>query len=548
VPDLVLGPIVRHVGERDATVWVETDGPCEVEILGHREPTFSVEGHHYALVALDDLKPGEAHAYEVALDGVRRWPDPDSEFPPSRIRTVDPDAGIDIAFGSCRVSVPHEEPYTLPKDDHELGAEVCALRVRGLEMLRQPEETWPDLLVQLGDQVYADEGAPATQEFMRSRRDTSQPPGTEVADFEEYTHLYRESWSDPVLRWLLSNVPSAMIIDDHDVHDDWNISRSWVEDMRREGWWEERIVGALMSYWIYQHLGNLSPERLAEDETYRRVRESREEAGPVLRDYAHRADGDREEIWWSYRRDLGRTRLIVMDSRGGRVLREGKRSIFSEDEREWIWDQAQGDFDHVLLATSDPFLLAHGMHYLEAWSEAVCDGAWGRGAAKLGEKIRRGLDLDHWGAFHVSFEALAKLLRELGSGKRGAPPASIVVLSGDVHHAYLAEVGFRQGDGVRSRVYQAVCSPYRNPLDDRERASVRAASSRAAWSLTRALARAAGAYMPAIGWRFVDGPYFDNQVATLSLNGRRADLKLEKTKPGEQDEERLETSFERRLA
>ena len=54
--------------------------------------------------------------------------------------------------------------------------------------------------------------------------DVSEPPGEEVADFEEYTRLYRESWSDPDIRWLLSTVPSTMIFDDHDVHDDWNIS------------------------------------------------------------------------------------------------------------------------------------------------------------------------------------------------------------------------------------------------------------------------------------------------------------------------------------
>ena len=33
----------------------------------------------------------------------------------------------------------------------------------------------------------------ATREFIRSRRDTSVPPGEQVADFEEYTRLYRET-------------------------------------------------------------------------------------------------------------------------------------------------------------------------------------------------------------------------------------------------------------------------------------------------------------------------------------------------------------------
>ena len=115
-----------------------------------------------------------------------------------------------------------------------------------------------------------------------------------------------------------------------------------------------------MTYWIYQHLGSLSPSALDEDETYAKVRESREDAGPVLRDYATRAYEDREGIRWSYCRDLCGTRVIAMDSRGGRVLEEGRRSIFDEEERDWVWGQAEGDFDHLLIATSDPFLLSHG--------------------------------------------------------------------------------------------------------------------------------------------------------------------------------------------
>ena len=109
----------------------------------------------------------------------------------------------------------------------------------------------------LGDQVYADEVSPRAMEFIRSKRDTTAPPGEEVADFEEYTRLYWESWADPVIRWLFSTISIAMVIDDHDMHDDWNISRSWVEEMRREPWWQERAVSGLMSYWIYQFIGNL---------------------------------------------------------------------------------------------------------------------------------------------------------------------------------------------------------------------------------------------------------------------------------------------------
>src|SRR5207237_8031581 len=123
-------------------------------------------------------------------------------------------------------------------------------------------------------------------------------------------------------------------------------------------------------------------------------------------------------------------RVYVLGSRGGRVHEEGRPSIIDEDEREWICEQAKGEFDHLFIATSDPFLLAHGIHHLEAWSDAVCDGGWGRAAAWLTEKIRRAEDFDHWASFGRSFRRLSRLLREVGSGKGHPPPASILVLSG----------------------------------------------------------------------------------------------------------------------
>ncbi len=74
MPQLVLGPLLRYVSETEATIWVETDEPCEVEVLGRAEPTFSVASHHYALVRIEGLEPGGFYEYEVALDGERRWP------------------------------------------------------------------------------------------------------------------------------------------------------------------------------------------------------------------------------------------------------------------------------------------------------------------------------------------------------------------------------------------------------------------------------------------------------------------------------------------
>jgi hypothetical protein len=548
MPDLVLGPILRYVGKDEATVWLETDAPCLVEVLGHADRTFTVAGHHYGLVCVGGLAPGLLHPYDVRLDGRLVWPPPEYDLPLPAIRTLGGDGPVRVVFGSCRVSLPHRPPYTLAKDEHPEGREFDALFTLSRELLRRPREDWPDLLLMLGDQVYVDEGSPAVRERIRSSRDVDSPPGQEVANFEEYTWLYHESWGDPMIRWLLSTIPTAMVLDDHDMADDWNISRTWKEEMRSTPWWRERLAGGLMTYWIYQHIGNLAPAELDRHAEYEAVR-SADDGAATLRDFVEWVDSGGEGKIWSFKRDLGDTRLVVVDDRTGRSFKEGQRSIFDDHEWNWIIEACQGQFDHLLLATTDPVLLAPGLHYAEAWNEAVCDGAWGDWAVAPAEKLRRALDFDHWAAFHVSFEKLENLVRELGRGERVRPPASIVFLSGDVHHAYLAEVAFPRDANVRSAVYQAVCSPFRNALDTHERQILRLALTRPGTAAARALAHVAGARDPAIRWRITEGPFFDNQVATIQTAGRHASMKLEKTVGDPHTDRRtLETVFERRLA
>jgi hypothetical protein len=547
MPSLVLGPLLRYVGETEAVLWVETDAACEVEILGTRERTFCVCDHHYALVCCGDLDPGSWHEYDVKLDGERVWPQ-DDDFPASAFHTYPKDTPLQIVFGSCRVAAPHEPPFTLKKDEDERGREIDALRTMALRMRDEPRESWPDVLLMLGDQVYADEVSPSTRSFIETRRHPSEPPGERVLDFEDYTKLYLESWSDPAIRWLFSTVSTAMIFDDHDVHDDWNISQAWLDEARTHEWWNQHIMGALSSYWVYQHLGNLAPEAHKDDELLAKVKEC-DDAEELLKDFAYRADRTTNGARWSYCRDLGGTRLIVIDSRAGRVLEEGRRSMLDDDEWDWVYEHATGGFDHLLIGTSLPWLLGRGLHFGEAWSEAVAGGTWGRVAARAAEKIRQTVDMEHWAAFQDSFARLADLFRAIGTGERGEPPASIVALSGDVHHAYLFEVGYPNGTGMRSKVWQAVCSPYRNPLDKSERRKIRMLMSRpAAWA-TRAIARLAGVRDPGIDWRMTgDGPWFDNQVATLTIDGPRIDMRLDKAVPVDEQHARLECVLEQRLA
>ncbi len=525
---LVLGPLLRHVGTHDATVWVETDGPCTVTVRRGEAvasgTTFTVGGHAYALIVLDKLEPGSTLPYTVELDGRPVWPLPHSAYPPSIIRTVNTARTFRLMFGSCRspASVKVRDPTG--SGDDVLGA--YARRMTSLKV-----DDWPQALLMLGDQVYADETSPPIREFIARRRSTKAAPHLQVADFEEYTHLYAEAWSDPDVRWLLSTLPTSMIFDDHDVLDDWNTSAAWRKDMRATAWWEERITGAFMSYWIYQHLGNLAPHDLAADAMYQAVL-----AGPdceaALHTFARRADREADGgpgIQWSYRRDFGPIRLLVIDSRAGRVLTEGARSMVGEAEFAWIERQVEGGgFDHLIVGTSVPWLLPRALHDIESFDEALCAGSRGLLAARLGERLRRALDLEHWAGFRASFDRLARLFVRVGTGAHGGPPpATICVLSGDVHHTYASEAHFHEK--LRSRVYQLTCSPFHNSIPLPMRAVFTAAWNRQARRLTRWLARLGRVGPVSVDWTTSTGPYFGNHIGMLTVNGRSARFGLEKS-------------------
>ncbi|MER5914202.1 alkaline phosphatase D family protein [Streptomyces sp. NPDC001982] len=525
---LRLGPLLRYADGSSATVWVETSRPCAAEVrceggAGGSARTFQVAGHHYALIPVDGLTPGTSPSYEVFLDGTRVWPLPDSRFPPSVIRT--PGGGADVvrvAFGSCRWAAP-------PADEKDpVGPD--ALGSLAARLAADPDGERPDVLLLLGDQVYADETSGATRRWLAARRDLSDPPGSEVADYEEYTRLYYESWLDPEVRWLLSTVPSCMIFDDHDVIDDWNTSAAWLADMRATHWWQERLLSGLMSYWVHQHLGNLSPAELADDPLYAAVRES-PDGTDALRAFAAKADVDPASVRWSYRRDFGRVRLLMVDTRAARVLEERSRAMLDPGEERWLREQAladRGSYDHLLVGTSLPWLLPHLVHDAETWDAALCRGERGPRWARFGERLRRAADLEHWAAFPASFAALTGLLAEAGSGTDA--PATVCVLSGDVHHAYVAEPSWPSGT-PDARVLQLTCSPVHNSIPLSVRLGFRFGWSAAARLLGRRFARHGRCPRPPVNWRKTGGPWFGNQIMSLVLQGRSARLRLDQARP-----------------
>ncbi|WP_018331950.1 alkaline phosphatase D family protein [Actinomycetospora chiangmaiensis] len=536
---LVLGPLLRHVGTTTATVWVEVDRPGTVEVhLGdaaprsstssgsHTAPTFTVCGQHYALVVVRDLAPGSVHPYEVHLDGERVWPV--EGLPPSRIRTRSTHTGRTqrVVFGSCRYP-----PTGDPELETTLGVDAldayAARLVRRLTTVTDDEAAaaeLPDAVCLLGDQVYADETTPRTQEWIARRRDEDEGAGTEIADYTEYAHLYAETWRDPEVRWLLSTAPVAMIFDDHDIRDDWNTSQAWREEIARLDWWPTRIRAGLASYWVYQHLGNMDPATLESDDVYRKVLACEGDAYPVLDEFAARADaavGQPEGIRWSYRWDLGGTRLLMVDSRCGRVLNDDERLMINDDTFAWLESEAGApDLDHVLIGSSIPWLMPPAISQVQSMDERSAT----RGS-RVAEWLRQAVDLEHWPAFRASFDRLARLVERTAASSTA--PATVCVLSGDVHHCYAARATFPTP--THSHVYQLTCSPVRNEVPWFMEYVFAAGWRRSATRLARRLGRAWGVPPEPVEWDAIGGPYFGNAIATLELTGRSARVRFERS-------------------
>jgi hypothetical protein len=520
--------MLRYVDETSATVWVETSGSCSVEVLGHTASTFGVRGRHYALVIIEGLEPAGTFAYEVHLDGERAWPEAGSELPPSIIRTTDPDAAVSVLAGSCRASAPHEPPYTLELALNEDGRGVDTLWAHSRRMMNEEPSQWPTLLLFVGDQIYADDSSPRAKERIEQLRDEdSDLPPEIVATFEEYCWLYSEAWSPAAERWMLSVVPSMMIFDDHDMIDDWNISDTWSSEIRTEPWWRDHAVGGLMSYWIYQHLGNQAPDEVRLDGLLDQLL-AVDDGSELLERWAEHADAhtpDDGGYRFSYARVVGDLKIVVIDSRNGRLLEPAHRRMVAETEWDWIRGQAldrAAEGGHVMLATSLPVFIPDGLHDLQVWSELVCNGRWGKRFVKRAEKIRRALDLEDWSAFSASYDLFVDLIGELVASPHA--PDTVIVMSGDIHFSYTARVPL---GSERTRVHQVVSSPIRNALIPHERGAMRTSLTPVGRRIGATLRRLARGPRTAPHIDVTSGPYFSNNMCDVHFDGSEVDVTVE---------------------
>ena len=425
------------------------------------------------------------------------------------IATLDPAKKPRLAFGSCRTSVSHDEA-----GNRKHG--VDAMRAYALSMAGPGHAPWPDLVLFLGDQVYADSTSDEMQEFIRS---TPQHQGGTRGRTEGLRGI-----RPPVSVGLVGpGQPLAPLnpAQRHDLRRPRHPRRLELLAELESRTCRRPAGGTNALFQVSVRTGSISTSATSPPGNGRQIHcgnASLAHQGPGeldltadLDEFAERVDAVPESYSWSYCRDWDEVRLIVVDSRAARKLEPGQRALLDPAELAWFDERMRGGFRHLLIGTSLPFLLPMGLHHVESWNEVLSSGKRGRPRAWLGERLRRAVDLEHWAAFQRSFQEMARLATEVADGKRGPAPQTVTFLSGDVHFSYVSEVERENG----SRILQAVCSPIRNPLPRFLRYFAAALAFGPAVPFGAWMARSAHVPNPPFRWNGIKGPWFDNNLAIL---------------------------------
>ena len=248
----------------------------------------------------------------------------------------------------------------------------------------------------------------------------------------------------PQVRRVLAHVPTAMIFDDHDITDDWNLSREW-EEVAYGHPFSKRVIGnALMAYWIHQGWGNrpecMDAERLP---LLRQVLQA-----PGQPDHDALIDGLLRYREWHYTWPT-QPPLVVVDTRTHRWRAESaarKPSGLMDWEALTDLQQTLKGHKAVVLVTPAPIF---GVKLIESIQRVF---TW------LGRPLM--VDAENWMAHPGAGHAIQNIFRHPQT------PQHFVVLSGDVHYSFVYDVelrGHRRGPDI----WQICSSGLRNTFPAR---------------------------------------------------------------------------------
>lgn len=243
---------------------------------------------------------------------------------------------------------------------------------------------------------------------------------------------------------VLAHLPTAMIFDDHDVTDDWNLTAEW-EQTAYEHPLSKRIIGnAIFGYFLCQGWGN-SPSTFDQSffhDAQVAIEDNHNDTKDVFIDRLLKFDQ------WHYEWDTA-PKLVVLDTRTHRWRSEkGLNHPSGLMDWEAITDLQQEikDLDSVILVSPAPIF---GVKLIET-VQAIF--AW------CGKPLM--VDAENWMAHPGSAYALINLFTHPKT------PNNFIILSGDVHYSFVYDVQLR-GHKSSPNIWQITSSGQRNEFPHR---------------------------------------------------------------------------------
>ena len=261
----------------------------------------------------------------------------------------------------------------------------------------------------------------------------------------------------PRVRRALANVPTYMVIDDHDVTDDWNLGRAWRDRVFTSALGRRVLTNALVAYVAFQDWGNdplryrqgpyrMTLDKASEYQPLARANPGADDSGEAAATLLAKLFGlnqpDPEEpapqLKWHFSIDGPRHRVLVLDTRTRRSYRSRYLPpglLSAKALAEQIPDPQERPLPPgvemlVVVSQTPPVLPTIATRYIvpakSRYEEFKHHSEWRR---------LTGLEPDNeiWPGDDVAYEALLKRLTAY---------RKVVVLSGEVHFGASGELTY----------------------------------------------------------------------------------------------------------
>ena len=246
----------------------------------------------------------------------------------------------------------------------------------------------------------------------------------------------------PQVRRALAHIPSYMIFDDHDVTDDWNLTRGWEQEVYGNPLSKRMIGNALIGYLLCQGWGN-APKKVAP--LIAKVQESMGESG--LNSHDEIIDDLLDFDQWHYRLDTTPP-IEVLDTRTQRWRSE---SNMNKPSGLMDWE-ALCDFQHSIIGKKSVIVVSaapiYGVKVIEAIQKVF---------TFFGKALT--VDAENWMAHKGTANVILNIFRHYKT------PPDFIILSGDVHYSFVYDVRLRFRRNS-PHITQFTCSGLKNAFPD----------------------------------------------------------------------------------